>query len=187
MSAFPRTLDVPLIARRARRDRREVREHLALGASDRLVLLSFGGFGAGEIGGLDCLTRWPHVRFVGQPATIEPRRLHPEIDYTDLVAASDVVLTKPGFSMFAEALANRVPILYVPRADFAEAATLVTGIEQMRWPCAEVPLADLRSGASRDRTIDFLATISDARFPEVRADGARIVADHLEAFARNVR
>jgi hypothetical protein len=43
-----------------------------------------------------------------------------ELAFTDILAASDAVLTKPGYGTFVEAACNGVPVLYVPRDDWPE-------------------------------------------------------------------
>jgi len=42
------------------------------------------------------------------------------LDFVDLVRAADVVVTKPGYSIISEAIANRTALLYTSRADFVE-------------------------------------------------------------------
>ncbi len=48
-----------------------------------------------------------------------------QLAFTELLAASDAVLTKPGYGTFVEAACNGVPVLYVPRDDWPEEAPMV--------------------------------------------------------------
>ena len=45
--------------------------------------------------------------------------------YEDLVAASDVVVTKPGYGIVSECIANDVPLLYTSRGRFADYDVMV--------------------------------------------------------------
>ncbi len=174
MLAFPHRLDVPLIARRSERDPRETRQVLGIRGSQRLVLLSFGGFGAGEIG--RTLDPADDIRFVGgewERAAFPPSPL----SYTDVVAAADAVVTKPGFSLFAECLAHGTPIIFVPRARFAEADLLVEELARLRWPRAELRRESLVSGEWVREVRSLLDTLSRAE-PQ-SATGAELVARRL--------
>ena len=47
------------------------------------------------------------------------------LDFFDLLACADVVVTKPGYGTFAESVCNGIPLIYVPRGDWAEEAPMV--------------------------------------------------------------
>lgn len=47
-----------------------------------------------------------------------------EIEFNELLAITDVVLTKPGYGTFVEAACHATPVLYVPRDDWPEEAPL---------------------------------------------------------------
>jgi L-arabinokinase len=105
--------DIPFIARRSMRDPRQTRR--ILGASDGrpLVLASFGMYGVDL----------PYERVSQSRAfTLLTVDRHPPADlaYQDLVAAADVVVTKPGYGIISECVANRTALLYTPRGRFAE-------------------------------------------------------------------
>jgi L-arabinokinase len=131
----------PPLARRGRR---------RLGCPTRpVVLLSFGGF---EIRGIDFgrverldefqfLTTQPLPYPVGnvRMAALDGLR------YEDLVAQADVVITKPGYGIVSECLANRVPVLYTARGDFAEYDRLVEGLQRF-GVCGFIGNDDLLAG-----------------------------------------
>ena len=50
------------------------------------------------------------------------------IAYEDLVAAADVVVTKPGYGMIAECAVNDTAMLYTSRGRFPEYEVLVAGL-----------------------------------------------------------
>ena len=67
--------------------------------------------------------------------------------YEDLVAACDVVATKPGYGIIAECVANRTAILYTSRGRFVEYDVLVAG------NAARPPLRLHRAPRSLRRTL----------------------------------
>ena len=103
----------PFIARRSTRDPADTRRRLRI-AGDRPVLLpSFGGDGVNLP--LEALRR--SERFT----IIEPVREPPDgLLYQDLVAAADVVVSKPGYGIVSECLANGTALLYTSRGRFVE-------------------------------------------------------------------
>ncbi|MBT9587067.1 hypothetical protein IV102_27235 [bacterium] len=52
------------------------------------------------------------------------------IEFLDLLASCDVVLSKPGFGILSDCLANDKPLVYVPRMDFREALLLEEAIRR---------------------------------------------------------
>ena len=93
--------------------------------------------------------------------------------YEDLVAAVDVVATKPGYGIIAECVANDTAILYTSRGQFIEYDVMVQ--EMPRYlRCAFISNEDLYAGrwqAPLDRLINQPAP---PQRPEV--DGAEVVA-----------
>ena len=65
--------------------------------------------------------------------------------YEDLVHAADVVVTKPGYGIIAECLANDTAIVYTSRGEFAEYDVLVDAL-QRHARSAFVSNADLEGG-----------------------------------------
>lgn len=156
LSCFPRIQDVPLIARRGSPDRIETRRRLGLPLDAPLVLLSFGGF---RFDGLDAdrLATLPYAFIAtelgagaelargfgaeaGPAAGTSVRALRsrnlfllPEhgYSYVDLLAACDSVVTKLGYGIVSDCLANRVPLLYVPRGQFREEPVLAEAVERL--------------------------------------------------------
>ena len=138
----PITRDIPFIAHRSERTQDEVRG--ALGLPPRrggkpLVLIAFGGHG---IAGLDvsalaaqeeysiATTDVPAADGANKPAPgllyiskqqLESNGLH----FVDLVRGADVVVTKPGYGIISEAIANDAALLYTSRGEFVEYDVLV--------------------------------------------------------------
>jgi L-arabinokinase len=153
LSVFRAIEDVPLVARRARAPRAELRRRLGFG-DDRVVLLSFGGLG---LPGFDParFARHEDYRFVmSEPIPNAPANFQvldrSRLDavgmgYVDLVAAVDVVVTKPGYGIVSDCIGTGTRLVYTDRGDFPEYPILV---EQMaRWlPVAYVTNAALAQG-----------------------------------------
>ena len=96
--------------------------------------------------------------------------------YEDLVAAVDVVATKPGYGIIAECVANDTAILYTSRGRFVEYNVMVQ--EMPRYlRCAFISNEDLYAGRWQ-APLDRLMT--QPRPPEQpRVDGAEVVARHI--------
>ncbi len=67
------------------------------------------------------------------------------LSYSDLVASVDVIITKPGYGMFAEAAAAGVPVLFTERREWPETEALVTWL-QGKGHCAQITTEALRAG-----------------------------------------
>lgn len=138
--------DLPFIARRSRRDPAEVRQALGLPADRPLALVSFGGYGVEQLD-LEALARTSGYGIVMTGTTAidgvslqsrgshgalvpldEPGMYRRGFRYEDVVKAVDVVVTKPGYGIIAECLANDTALLYTSRGPFAEYDVLVAGM-----------------------------------------------------------
>ena len=196
-ASFPRIVDAPLVARHARRAPAETRRALALPADRPLVLVSFGRYGLGAID-------WATVTQpddLGVVVTRDPVDTGPtlpganghaapfEVDvaamldqgfrYEDLVAAVDVVLTKPGYGIIAECAANDTALVYASRGDFAEYAVLVEAMPGL-LRCAYIEQRDLFAG----RWAPVVRQVLDQPPPTARpaTDGAQVVARGLAEY-----
>jgi hypothetical protein len=137
---FPTVEKLPLIARRPTRSRAETRAFFNLPADGHIALLSFGGYGLAslDLSHLDCGPAWTVVTTdsVSQSRVLpEHVRSVPErsfiasgFRYEDLVAAVDVVITKPGYGIIAECIATDTAMLHTSRGAFREAAVLTEAL-----------------------------------------------------------
>jgi L-arabinokinase len=184
LSAFARIEDVPLIARRAARPRCQVRAEMGLPAQARVVLLSFGGFAAH---GLDvrALGQWADYTFVltppvaftasGLPGNVRALNQSPA-DYVSLLGASDVVVTKPGYGIVADCLANRVAVLFTDRGPFREYDVLAEQLPRL-GRARYVPRDELLAGRLGPHLDALLG--SDAVWADVPMNGADVVATRV--------
>ena len=164
--AMPDVLDIPMIARRSTADRRTVRQAMNIPDDRLFVLVSFSG-------GLDI----PLERIaVDERLTIlsPPAALPPPLEYQDLVAAADVVISKPGYGIVSECAANETPLLYTSRGPFVEYDVFVAEMPRV-LRCRFILQDDLRSGRWRPHIDALLAQPSP---PErARVDGAEVAAE----------
>jgi UDP:flavonoid glycosyltransferase YjiC (YdhE family) len=163
MGAFGAVEDLPLVARRSTVPRDVARHRLAL--PDRpAVLLSFGGLGLpgfdarvlGGMGGYQLVATNPLPHAPDNLRVIETEVLERlGLTYVDLVAACDVVVTKPGYGIVSDCLGAGTRIVYTERGDFPEYPILVGGMSRL-LPCAHVSNEDLVKGRWRDALEDVL-------------------------------
>ena len=135
------THDLPLVARRSARDPLETRKALGLPVDRTLVLLSFGGHGLKGLspaafdtfgdefvavltGHLE-MSEAAHRSGRGVIEFDEQALYDAGWRYEDLVAAVDVVATKPGYGIIAECAAHQTALLYTSRGHFVEYEVLV--------------------------------------------------------------
>lgn len=183
-AAFRRLEDVPLVARRARRSRQDVRATYGLPMHATVVLLSFGGFTAR---GLDLmrLEQWRDYEFVVTPPLsndleqlpVNARRLNPAAaDYVSLLAACDVVVTKPGYGIVADCLANRVAVLFTDRGPFREYDVLAEALPRL-GRARFVPRAEVIRGELGPHLDALLAMTS--MWTNQPMNGAAVVAERV--------
>lgn len=188
---FARVTDLPFVARHARADldRADVLSALRLPADRPLALSSFGGYGLTgfDLSSLDCLDEWTVV-ITGReaPATIPQGVAFVEesvmyakgLHYEDLVAACDVVVTKPGYGIIAECVANETAMLYTSRGHFLEYDVLVREMPRF-LRCAFIDQESLLAGRWLER-LDALV-VSPPPPERPRTDGAEVAAEMIGA------
>lgn len=156
MSDLPGRQEIAPIARLGRRDRALVARRLGLDAAHRWVLLAMGGMEFRPP-----LEHWPHtpglIWLVPGAWTPERRDVHAfdaaTLDFSDLLASVDTVITKPGYGTFVEAAGSGVPILYLERGDWPETPHLTA------WLAANARAAMLTRGQLLAG--DFVAALQD--------------------------
>jgi hypothetical protein len=178
-ASFRTITDIPLVARRAKRDPEETRRALGLPAGDRLVLLSFGGFGVDRIdqSALGRLAGYCVVGSVHHPLD-EAAMYDAGFRYEDLVRAVDVVVSKPGYGIISECIANGTALLYTSRGRFLEYDVLTR--EMPRWLRARfIDHDELFAGDLHGPLEALLAQPPPPERP--RVDGAEVAARQLLA------
>jgi L-arabinokinase len=182
MRVFRDVQNIPLVARTSKLDKEAARKKMKLGKSESMILFSFGGFG------LDIELKRSLSKDVlmlatdpspdpGPPFTHMPDEKLGELGlhYPDLVRAADVVISKPGYGIVSECIANRTPLLYTPRGEFREYPVLVREMKK-HLPSRLITLKTLAAG-------NWLNAFHDLKSqpfpPALPCDGARVVAEKL--------
>ena len=196
----PITRDIPFIARRSQRTKDDVRA--ALGLPPRahgkpLVLVSFGGH---DIAGLDtaalarlhgftvATTDSPRGDAANKPDSgvlhISEQQIYDNgFRYEDLVRGADVVVTKPGYGIISEAIANGAALLYTSRGHFVEYDVLVR--EMPRYLRAHfIEQKDLLSGNWNDALKQLLEQPAPPESPAL--NGAEVAAERILKLATKI-
>ncbi len=203
-STFATIEDVPFIARRSARAPSDTRHALGLPLDERLALVSFGGYGLEGLD-LDALSRLHgYVALVsgssgrsfgsivrndrsgrsfativrqGSLMPVDERAMYAAgFRYEDLVRAVDVVVTKPGYGIIAECLANDTALLYTSRGPFIEYDVLVAAMPRF-LRAAYIDHADLLAGRWAPHLAALVAQPDPAERPAT--DGAEVAASVL--------
>ncbi len=161
---------------------------LGLPSGRPIVLATFGGHGShlplADAAAHDSFALVATDYEVGEHAAADPNLhvvhaadlRHAGLTYTDLLAASDVVVTKLGYGIVSECIANSVALLYACRGRFVEQDVFIRempGVIRSRHITQE----DLRAGRWAESVDALLAQPAPAR--SMRVDGADVVADRL--------
>lgn len=178
--------DQPLVARVSAYEKAEVRDFLRIPEDCRVGLVSFGGFGlkAFDPRPLGRLDDWI---FLCESALADgPSNLRAlpagRFNYPDLVKAADVVVTKPGYGIVSECLANGTACLYTGRGDFREQALLVEGLRRY-GRAGQIGNEELRAGRWQEALESLLA--QPAPTARLATDGDRVIADRLAQLVRS--
>ena len=184
-SACPTIEDVPLVARKAEKSRSRVRSILGLGSTDKIILLGFVTLDLEEaatcnlknMDGIIFLYKSPlefdvpgALKFDGAP-----------ISFADAVGAADAVLTKPGYGIVSDCLAQGAPIIYTERGPFPESEVLVKTI-QGELTSVFVDSRNFGAGNWAPSIRQILAL--PRRAPNIRTDGAGVCARRILDFLK---
>lgn len=180
MSDLPQRRMVGPIARIGQDRRSEIRRRLSLHAEDILVLVSPGGMPLPVP-----VERWPiapHIHYLFDQA-LTPRAQFHRLDqlgmhFTDVLRSSDVLVTKPGYGSFTEAVCNGTALLYLPRGDWPEEIYLTDWAAQ-HGRSQSITRAQLYRGELHDA----LGTlVQAARTTPPVPTGIEQAAHHLQQF-----
>jgi L-arabinokinase len=169
-------IDVPFIARKSTRDRVETRARLGIPHDRVAALISFDSLNVRIP--IDSTLHEQYTFVKPDAHTLERHGLC----YQDVVAAVDVVISKPGYGIVSECVANNTALVYVPRRGFAEYALFVAEMPSL-LRCRLLPEDELISGEWAPAIDAVLRQPPAAIAP--RVDGAdAVVAALLEVADR---
>jgi hypothetical protein len=167
------TSDIPLIARRSLRDPEDTRHRLGINREQPVVLTSFGRYGANLP--IDSLRKTGRLKILDVP-----REPPAGLLYQDLVAAADVVVSKPGYGIVSECAANGTALLYTSRGRFVEYDVFVREMPRI-LRCRYLSQDDLLAGRWTDAIDALLAQPAPQERPSI--DGAMVAAREVIAMA----
>ena len=99
-----------------------------------------------------------------------------ELEFTDLLASCDCVMTKSGYGTFVEATAAGTPLLFVARPDWPEEPCLAAWLTQHHCAAHSIIRAQFESG---DFGEAIWALAAGERCPGIASSGVAQAAEHL--------
>jgi UDP:flavonoid glycosyltransferase YjiC (YdhE family) len=145
MRWLPNGRDIGPIARPYPREPGRLRAQLGRPATERLVLMQFGGIGRLPLGGGRRLL--PGVQLLSPDQGAADQRDDLTVIGTEAcsvlqaLASCDALITKPGYGAFAEAACSGVPVLSLERRDWPESRWL------LEWLSERVPVRQVSAEA----------------------------------------
>ena len=196
--AFSNVKDIPFIARHATRTRQEVCKLLKIPADKPIVLMSFGGYGLPglDTDGLAKFKKYTVVTAANLPmgrtrkeTTLAERKgsfvkvneeamYNVGVRYEDLVAAAVAVVTKPGYGIIAECIANDTAVLYTSRGHSPEYDVLVEEMPKY-LRTAFISQEDLFAGKGESHLDKLLAHAKAKNYKKPDTNGADVAAEML--------
>ena len=159
MTWLDNVVPVGPVARLGMNRRQQVNELLNLKNKEKLVLVSMGGIAMRLP--MDNWPQMPGIRWLVQAdwrverqdvSTIESLKM----DFTDVLASCDALLSKPGYGAFAEAACNGIPMIYVERDGWPEQGDLVAWLQQ-HGHCLKLDMQQMQVGDFASELQNFLA------------------------------
>ncbi|HZV98000.1 MAG TPA: hypothetical protein VFF74_03325 [Methylophilaceae bacterium] len=138
------------VAQPGKNRRQELNARLGLTEQDKLVLVSMGG-----IATIMNIEQWPRLPnlswLVPGSWLLDSKRTDMmaletlSMDFSDLLASTDLMLTKPGYGTFVEAACNGLPLLYVKRDEWPEQGCLIDWL-QLNGLCRQLDAQQVQTG-----------------------------------------
>lgn len=165
MPVFRKHVDLPLLAKPGRARREELVDLTGADSRKRWVLLSFTTLDWDETALREVETLGDFEFFTVKPLDWSGRKNIHSIDrmqvgFSDVLASADMVVTKPGYGILSDCVANAKPIVYAERENFIEYPLLERELKRFLHN-VHVPAVDLYAG----RLGPALAAIESAPEP----------------------
>ena len=179
MSYFKHRIKIPPVGRIGNSIREQLCITLGIDPQKKLGLIYTGTFGMDTMPwkNLERFTDWHFLGVYplpGAPANFT-RLSEKMFQYHDIIASVDAMISKIGYGVYAECLLNGLPLLYVPREDFAEYPVLEAGIKT--WGHGIGLNKNDFYTLEWDDALAFLA--EKPKPPRVPSDGAQLCADAI--------
>lgn len=176
----PSATPVNPVSRDNRQTRAQVRQTLGLSETSKAVMITMGGIPF-QYEGSKHLSNLSNTVFLlpnsGTTLHRENNLIHipntSPIFHPDLVLASDLVISKVGYSTLAEVYQAGTPFAYIPRPEFRESAALISFIKT-HMPSLPISNTDFESGTWLTSLPDLFAL---PRAQRTQPNGAHQIAD----------
>ncbi|MCZ6595473.1 MAG: hypothetical protein O6943_11255, partial [Bacteroidetes bacterium] len=174
-------VDIPLIARKAELPKERVLQLLEIEPHkrDKLILLAFRTNDLKEVD-FEKIESLHGFKFItlGLSKTYKNCINIPAnfIRFPNLLNACDAAISKPGYGLVAEIIANQTPLLYTSRLDFAEYEFLVQGLKEYAV-VKELPRGDFFAGSWPEHLEALLQL--PANWKQIELNGAEKAADEV--------
>lgn len=150
MAVFPNQENWPLLARVSNADPEKIKRKLGVPEDRTVVLLSFGGIPLEGLKNLNLedMKDFFFLSFFKEPVSDADNYRNigkNELPHEDVLKAADIVISKPGYGIVSECIANGTAMIYAERQDFIEYPELVKGIEK-HLAHSYIPAESLFSG-----------------------------------------
>jgi len=168
------------IARQGRRQQAALLERCAIDGVTRAVLVALGGIMTPLP-----VDNWPTTEgviwiFTGAVQSHRDDLINfnaLEMPFIEVLASVDVVLTKPGYGTYAEAVCNGVPVLTIERRDWPETAYLNSWVQQY----GHLEVMTREQFFSGDFVSQLHALLAKEAGPGIEPDGIRQAADRIQS------
>ncbi|MBN2413371.1 hypothetical protein JXQ31_16950 [candidate division KSB1 bacterium] len=179
MTVFNKLEPAPLIARRASLSKQQARRILGLPEKEKIVLLALRENDLSLVN-RDKIQYIRNYLFTLSSCRIEsPNILYiPEgsLSFENILKSCDMVLSKPGYSLISECIANKIKILYVLREDFREDKPIEKALKH-DMTSVRLPMNHFMSGEWQ-HYLDKLDN-KPGKWTEYPANGADFIAGRI--------
>ncbi|ELS03760.1 hypothetical protein Xen7305DRAFT_00034840 [Xenococcus sp. PCC 7305] len=183
MTAFPNITDVGLTGGNPRYTEAQLRDKFAIRApGEKIILLTFGGLGLQSIPyeKLKHFPDWDFITFDRQAPDLPNLKIVRDNFFrpVDFMLLCSRIVSKPGYSTFAEALRLDLPIVTLTREDFAEAPILFKNIREHSYHQI-ISTEEFFQGDWDFLTQSLIAPKTEIKLPK---DGSETIAQEIIGF-----
>ncbi|MEN8205729.1 MAG: hypothetical protein ABFS24_06930 [Pseudomonadota bacterium] len=180
MPQLGNTYAIGPIARRGNRQKTSICTQWGIPHNTNIVLVALGGITT-ELP----LESWPRMDNIIWLFTSAGTRERDDflvvsaldLPFIDVLASADVVLTKPGYGTYTEAVCNGVPILSIERPDWPETAELTRWVRQY----GHIEIMTRKQFYSGAFASQLQALLAADISPGIEPTGARQAVEHIQS------
>jgi hypothetical protein len=134
MPSFRTRITVPVVGKTGQSRAESITAHFNVAAGKKCGLIYIGNYGLDRV-------RWERMERFGDweffglyPLPGAPPNYHvvnkKSFSYQDLTASMSCLIAKVGYGIYADAILNGLPLLHLPRPDFAEYPVLAAALQE---------------------------------------------------------